>query len=243
MTLLLQLVLAHLLGDFLLQPSVWVTAKERRKIQAWQLYLHGFIHGLLIMIITRQANYWPLALLLASTHLLIDGIKLSIQNERNKRMLFFWDQAAHFLSILLIWNFFYGIPWHLPAGQQQQLLVLIIGIITLTMPTSIAVKTFISRWQPQLPIPEDHINPLALERAGKYIGYMERLLTFLFLLTGHWAAIGFLITAKSIFRFGDLTKGKERQLTEYVLIGTLLSFGIAIFVGLACQYLLKYPIK
>jgi hypothetical protein len=42
----------------------------------------------------------------------------------------------------------------------------------------------------------------------------------------------FLLAAKSIFRFGDLKKVKDRKLTEYVLIGTLLSFGIAILVGL-----------
>lgn len=239
MTLLLQLILAHLLGDFLLQPSVWVAAKERRRVQAWQLYLHGIIHGLLVLVICGHISYWPLALLIASMHLLIDGIKLSIQNERNKRNLFFWDQAAHFLSIFLAWGFFYDIPWHLSPEQRQYLLILLVGVVTLTMPASIAIKTFISRWQPGLSATGNNDSPVALERAGKYIGYIERLLTFIFLLTGHWAAIGFLITAKSIFRFGDLTKGRERQLTEYVLIGTLLSFGTAIVVGLGCQYLLQ----
>ena len=239
MILLLQLILAHLSGDFLLQPSVWVAAKERRRIQAWQLYLHGAIHGLLILIISARVDYWPLALLVASTHLLIDGVKLSLQNERNKRALFFWDQAAHFLSIFLIWVFFYGFPWQFSPARQQYLLILLVGVVALTMPASIAIKTFISRWQPGLSATEQADSPLDLERAGKYIGYIERLLTFIFLLTGHWAAIGFLITAKSIFRFGDLTKGKERQLTEYVLIGTLLSFGTAIVVGLGCQYLLQ----
>ncbi len=48
---------------------------------------------------------------------------------------------------------------------------------------------------------------------------------------------GFLIAAKSIFRFGDLSKAKDRKLTEYILIGTLLSFGIAIACGVAYNYL------
>jgi len=50
--------------------------------------------------------------------------------------------------------------------------------------------------------------------------------------TGHWEAIGFLIAAKSVFRFGDLKESKERKLTEYILIGTLLSFGIAMITGI-----------
>jgi len=49
--------------------------------------------------------------------------------------------------------------------------------------------------------------------------------------------VGFLLTAKSVFRFGDLKESKDRKLTEYILIGTLLSFGIAIIVGLSYLYL------
>jgi hypothetical protein len=65
---------------------------------------------------------------------------------------------------------------------------------------------------------------------------LERLLIYCFILTGHFEAIGFLLAAKSIFRFGDLKEAQDRKLTEYVLIGTLLSFGIAIATGLLVQY-------
>jgi hypothetical protein len=61
---------------------------------------------------------------------------------------------------------------------------------------------------------------------------MERLLVFVFIFTQHFEAVGFLIAAKSIFRFGDLKEGKELKLTEYVLIGTFLSFGLAIIISL-----------
>lgn len=39
-------------------------------------------------------------------------------------------------------------------------------------------------------------------------------------------AVGFLLAAKSVFRFGDLRDDQDRKRTEYVLIGTLLSFGL-----------------
>ncbi|MFV0501856.1 MAG: hypothetical protein ACK5MH_09735 [Bacteroidales bacterium] len=45
------------------------------------------------------------------------------------------------------------------------------------------------------------------------------------------SGIGFLLAAKSIFRFGDLKDSKDRKLTEYILIGTLLSFAVAIATG------------
>ena len=52
------------------------------------------------------------------------------------------------------------------------------------------------------------------------------------MLVGVVEAVGFLLAAKSVFRFGDLKDDKDRMRTEYVLIGTLLSFGIAIGIGL-----------
>jgi hypothetical protein len=43
--------------------------------------------------------------------------------------------------------------------------------------------------------------------------------------------VGFLLAAKSIFRFGELSKSNEIKTTEYVLIGTLSSFTIAIIIS------------
>ena len=80
----------------------------------------------------------------------------------------------------------------------------------------------------------------SLKDAGKYIGVLERVLVFIFIVVGHWEAVGFLITAKSVFRFGDLTASKERKLTEYILIGTLISFGIAIVISLVYLNLRNY---
>src|SRR5699024_2359116 len=71
-----------------------------------------------------------------------------------------------------------------------------------------------------------------LNNAGKYIGILELIFVFIFIVTGNWSAIGFLLAAKSVFRFGYLKEAKDRKLTEYILIGTLLSFGLAIVTGL-----------
>ncbi len=76
----------------------------------------------------------------------------------------------------------------------------------------------------------------SLENAGKYIGILERLFVYLFIISNHWEAIGFLLAAKSVFRFGDIKESRQRKMTEYILIGTLLSFGLAILVGMFTQY-------
>lgn len=79
----------------------------------------------------------------------------------------------------------------------------------------------------------------SLSNAGKFIGMLERLLVFIFIVTGHWEGIGFLLAAKSVFRFGDLKESKDRKMTEYILIGTLLSFSIALTVGLLLKELIN----
>jgi hypothetical protein len=61
---------------------------------------------------------------------------------------------------------------------------------------------------------------------------IERLFVLVFIVMGRWDAIGLLITAKSVFRFNDLKESNSRKLTEYILIGTLVSFGLAILAGL-----------
>ncbi len=234
MTLLLKLMLAHLLGDFLFQSNKWVKAKEIGKIRAYQLYLHVFIHFALTMLLIWDWSFWPWATAIASSHLLIDSIKLYLQQQKHKRILFFADQFLHILVLLIVWYFHEIHPLPIISVNPNYLLLWATTLLLLTKPLSIAIKIFISKWTPNT---EDKEND-SLEDAGQYIGYLERLLVFTFIITNHWEAVGFLITAKSVFRFGDLKASKERKLTEYVLIGTLISFGSAICVALLFQFIL-----
>ena len=57
----------------------------------------------------------------------------------------------------------------------------------------------------------------------------------LLVLAGELTAIGFLVAAKSILRFGDIQGAEERKLTEYVIIGTFMSFGWAMLTALATR--------
>jgi hypothetical protein len=56
-------------------------------------------------------------------------------------------------------------------------------------------------------------------------------------LAGQFAAIGFLIAAKSIFRFND-TREDGNKKAEYFLLGTLISFILAIVIGLLIKHLI-----
>jgi Protein of unknown function (DUF3307) len=225
---LIKLLLAHFIGDFVFQNNTWVKHKEIHKIKSKYLYWHLLLHFILLLLaVGFQKKYVFGIFVICISHLVIDIVKL-YRPIKNNRWLFFWDQIAH-LAML----FWFSNDWQIRLNLQPYLtfnnLLLLLAIVVLTSVTSIILKVIFSFWE------NDKENIIetdsSLKNAGKYIGMLERLLVFAFIVLNHWEAIGFLLAAKSVFRFGDLTNSNDRKLTEYILIGTLLSFGIAIFVG------------
>ena len=74
-----------------------------------------------------------------------------------------------------------------------------------------------------------------LPAAGKLIGRLERFLILLFVYSDTLTGVGFLLTAKSVFRFGDAKDDETHRRTEYYLIGSLASFTLAIVLGFAAR--------
>lgn len=224
------LILAHLLGDFILQPNSWVADKEKKKGGSIYLYIHVLLHTALALIFLWDINLWWIAVLIGVTHFLIDWSKLQFQTAKTKRTWFFIDQIAHILVIGLISIIYFPFfKWEDFFNLRN--LELITAFVFLTVPSSILIKTVISIWTP-VTVEHSRIQTESLVNAGKYIGILERILVFVFILVDHWEGVGFMIAAKSVFRFSDLAEAKQRKLTEYVLIGTLLSFGIAVLTGI-----------
>ncbi len=230
MILLNKLLLAHLLGDFLLQSPKMIEHKHEHKLRSIYLYLHFAILGGLVFLLTQS---WYITTTIMLTHAAIDVAKILSQNSENSRRWFFVDQCLHVGVILIIVGWVYGIEFEMLNSWLAKHLLTITALVFLTIPSSVVVKKIISRWDPD---PNDK-SPDSLERAGAYIGIIERLFVFTFVMSGQWNAVGFLIAAKSVFRFGDLKESHDRKLTEYILIGTLMSVGIASIVGAVVKYL------
>jgi hypothetical protein len=73
----------------------------------------------------------------------------------------------------------------------------------------------------------------SLANAGKWIGIIERVIVLTLVLQNQWTVMGLLVTAKGIIRFSE--KDRQEAKTEYLVIGTLLSIGIAMLTGLAVK--------
>ena len=223
----LSLVLAHLVGDFLLQPTTWVKDKKKKKIKSKYLYYHVGVHFLLLLITTQfDSNYFLGILFVALSHFGIDCAKLYFEKKKTEKLWFFADQLLHLLVIAIVVYCYF--PYQIPICNlySQENLALITALVLVTYVSAIVLKVLLSKWSDQLIKTDDTNN------AGKYIGILERLFIFFFVVMNFWEGIGFLLAAKSIFRFGDLKESKDVRLTEYILIGTLLSFGLGILCAM-----------
>ena len=223
----IKLLLAHLIGDFILQPIRWVIHKEANKITSKYLYLHVLIHGALMMLLLWDVGYWKIVVIIMISHYFLDLAKLYANPLfKNKTIPFFVDQILH-LVVLYGCAYYGNLFEHTMQLLSQIDWSLVTAIVFVTYPAAIIMGVLLEGMSKKIEL--DHKS---LPNAGKYIGMIERLFVLVFILLGRWEAIGLLITAKSVFRFNDLKERNNRNLTEYILIGTLLSFGLAIITGI-----------
>jgi hypothetical protein len=233
---------AHLLGDFLLQNRKMVRHKQQFKARSWMLYLHAFVHGLLFYLFTASWGAWWMAIIVSVSHFFIDWWKLT---KKESTGIFIADQSLHILVLTILW--FYSqmngplfVSWINSALNNKTMWAVLMGYFLLMWPFSMIIGLVTQRWRLDI-ISHLESQRSSLAEAGKWIGIFERLLVFTFIITNQFAGIGFLITAKSILRFSETKKESGRKEAEYILIGTLMSFAVAIITGLLVSVIIKTP--
>jgi hypothetical protein len=219
---LIALALAHLLADFVFQTD-WIATNKRT---GRALIAHAAIVG-----VTSWAclGFSPVYLALGvvtASHALIDAIKARWGGPGLTAFLV--DQAAHaamlFAAAVLAPDAFRAGIWAHPALAAVEpvlpgAMTLAAGLVATVFAGGYAVKALMTTVE--IPGPEDRLD---MPKGGLFIGRLERLLILMIILEGHAEAIGFLIAAKSILRFNELSRERDRQVSEYVIIGTLASF-------------------
>lgn len=249
------LLCGHLIGDFLLQTG-WII---RRKKQFMILCLHVVIVTLVTALVLGSLQ-WEIYAIIFVTHLITDVVKTNWFEKSTPA--FFIDQNVHIgvLAVIAIlypetaitgWLGSLDSDWQARAMQA----VIIVNAIILTIPTSsIAIglcmnalldleKTRINRDETDQAKAKSEIEEIdkalneGLSQGGAYIGGLERILALLLVLGGEAAGVGFLIAAKSILRFGELQK-QGRRVSEYIIIGTMMSFTAALVIAFITKTLL-----
>ncbi|MEX0811879.1 MAG: DUF3307 domain-containing protein [Chitinophagales bacterium] len=222
--LILQIV-AHLLTDFFFQTDENARSKNNLGFKSTFLKWHILIVFLLSWIFSLQVNFVFGALIIAVTHFVIDGLKIHInKHPKFGRYSFFIDQTLHLIilsAVVFLFKEYCGIQPLIEINIDEKYILGFAGFLICLKPANIFIKQVFYAYQIKTPENND------LPHAGKLIGILERLLVLTFILLNQFEAVGFLIAAKSILRYKD----SDTLKTEYVLIGTMLSFGIAIIAG------------
>lgn len=236
-----KILLAHVLTDFVFQPDPLAENKEKVTV----LFVHSLIFFFLsIVILLPTFSYQAIIALalLASFHGFIDYSKNLIQKRTGKSLwlYFLGDQALHVLGIGGViffldkasshaWIDVLSTYWSKPSiflfGSLFVLIVFGGGFFT-----GILCKGFLEGL--------DSEKKPGIERAGRYIGILERSLVLTAVLFGKMEFIGYIFAAKSIARYPEMKEGSH--FAEYYLIGTLTSISIAFFGGLLLKYLLGW---
>lgn len=226
--------LVHVLCDFYLQRSKWVESKTTLGFKSKYLYLHCSIYALATsLVVFLLTHLWWLTaasfVVVGISHLVTDGLKKKYKNSTGY---FFVDQIVHILVLGVLVYIVYLKQAIVLDRNWTTVLLYALGYLCVLKPFGIAAKKIIDTFDFQ---PSEN----GLKNGGLWIGYIERFLILSFVLMTYYEGIGFLLAAKSIFRFGELKSATEIKRTEYILIGTLLSFGLALCMGLLIKVALN----
>jgi hypothetical protein len=246
--LLICLTASHLVGDFLLQPND--DTSKNRSIPV--LIKHSGILAVLSYVFCGLWAQWEIPLSILATHYIIDF--LNDQSGGKEIIIFIIDQITH-LGVILGISFVLPIKFHpsvsvfwggLLGNVYYKFLIFTGGaIITINGGSrliGLAVKPFLDQLEKAKKTADSaavkslNLMSRGFENGGRIIGQLERALIFLFIMVNQPSAVGFLIAAKSILRFGEIKDKENRMEAEYIIIGTLMSFLFAI----AFAYITKY---
>jgi hypothetical protein len=234
------LLFAHALADFVLQSDAMVARKGELPV----LLQHAGVVLVTAALALGSLDGGALAIL-AAVHLVIDDAKLRLGRGTLTAVLA--DQLAHLVSLILLTALvpdLWGRGLWSGLTPLPALMMLMAGAILAVRAGQFVVQLLMGPLNAELTVieaarPADPASPSeSLAEGGKLIGLLERALIFVLVIMGQAAAIGFLIAAKSVLRFGSV--GHDRALSEYVIIGTLASFGWAIAVGFFTLVMLNH---
>ena len=231
--------ISHILGDFYFQSDKLAL----KKVNSYKnLLLHSLLY--LVVLIICILPFWstPLfitALILAALHCLIDSCKfVCLVKYKENQVVYFVDQLLHIACIIIasIYLTQAGYELHVlslimnayaPVVIDYESILLWAGLVLLLLkPANITIMKFMEKYKPV----NEHCNnndnigedkSTSIDNVGSLIGSLERLIIVLLMSVGQYAAIGLVLTAKSVARYNKIAE--DKIFAEYYLFRTLTS--------------------
>jgi hypothetical protein len=241
--LLVGLLSAHVISDFLVQTEYVAAEKEKSRRVLLRHAIATFATSAIILIPCWNTKLLIGLLILSVAHLLLDGGK-SVLDERRRMPLttFFLDQGLHVISIVLAWWIMvnagvlreplFAIPdeW---MERGAKMAVMIAGLVFNGKGGTAIVRRLLDSTHQVIPGAKGQES--RRYTMGRTIGNLERFLAYALVLLGQWGALGLILAAKSIARFREL---ENQDFADYYLIGTLTSLSVAVATGVLVGFLI-----
>lgn len=239
------LMLGHALGDFAFQSSAMVEGKAARRPEAFakHILVIALMQAVTLLPVFPSMTNVMLVLGIALSHLLIDIVKTVISAlVRRPFTWFLADQLAHVLVLFVVVRWVALSPCTLPRqdlgwvfGGAVLTATLVFNVVGGSVIVSILLGD-LRRDDPAGGGEAAGTESTDISRgAGHWIGVLERLIVMAAVWQGEWAAVGLVLTAKSIARFKEL---EDRAFSEIYLVGTMTSVLVAIASGWVLRALL-----
>lgn len=237
--LLLLMMIGHVLGDFYFQTEKIAKQKEKMFKGVLIHSLEYYIALLCVEIPFISIDLFLCATYMAIAHLFIDAIKYIIIKKKKIRktgIIFVVDQFFHILSIFILAYYMNCINFHVTNFKIVEnvfttfdidkviIAKWILALLVLHIPANILIQNLLSGYKPR----EQGEKLIEIDnKIGRKIGTIERYIMLMFIAMDQYAAMGLVLTAKSIARYDKIAK--DEKFAEYYLLGTLLSTMCVVF--------------
>ncbi|MCA9937203.1 MAG: DUF3307 domain-containing protein [Anaerolineales bacterium] len=228
------MLLAHLVGDFVLQWNKLALWKSRATMGA-------FVHGLVVLVVTVSLalpfdpGWWPWAVFIGLTHMVVDTGQQWLKERQwggpvrfTPLTRFLIDQAIHLGIIVVVLSatgyIDMGQPWAgLPASfQNEWWLLLILGYVFITMPAWVIIELCVAAIMSD-PTP-DFANT-----QRKYTTILERSLITTFVILGQFPLVPLVAMPRLLLEGPAL---RHEQPSPRYIVELLASICIAVAIGL-----------
>ena len=231
------LITAHFISDFVLQNK-WLIEKKKSE---WGVFLHSLIHALITWLLFWQWKVGGIILAVFLVHFIVDQHKIKLSSKYgNNIWIFLGDQLFHILTLWAIVEINSFAVYTKPCLFSQPLKCTDIKIVSFLIINLLIIATYftghIIGFMTRNIINKNKLKIDGLKDGGKLIGNLERALIFFLVLFNMSSVIGLIATAKSILRFGEIKQNWKTA--EYILIGTLTSFLVAIVLGYIARFII-----
>jgi len=198
----IRLFAAHILADFVFQSKNWIEDRSKHLFKSTYLYIHIGILGILTYIFLADWNEFIVPVVIMATHLVIDIWK---SKKGDTAFYFILDQSAHMLILIAVWLYYIDGFFDIVIVMNNLLSgsafwIITVGYLVVIWPVGFLIANITTRWQQEIAAEEQEALS-GLQNAGMWIGRLERFIILTLILLNQFSAIGFLIAAKSIFRF------------------------------------------